>query len=230
MQNILKELRLPKTLYRTESKYNGVIEVVDIGSTRRLRVNGQTQSVNWDAPSAKSMYWGRAVEILKQYTPDMKSIVVLGLGGATTQHLLAKAFPGLFIVSVEIDKEMIEVSKQFFDAAKITNHHIYHADACGVVAHPEDYGLKHDSFDVIFVDIFVGGDYPELGKSGTFISGLKNVVKPHGYVLINRLYYEEFQEDVNHFVDALETTFSEVTPIVIAGRTNTDNMLILCKF
>jgi spermidine synthase len=227
--NVFDGIKLPKTIYETTSEFNGKISVVEVGSTRKLYVDGMTQSVNWDSPNAGRQVWGRLVDNLYDQQPDLNKVMILGLGGGSMHHLLARKFPGIHITSVEIDKAMVDVATNYFALADIANHRIIVADALKVIAVPEEYGIPPQSFQAVIVDIYCGQKYPDLGTSGTFFAGVKNLVLPGGLVVFNRIYLEHHQEQVNHFIDSLEGFFSDVKSVIIAGRTNSDNVIVFCR-
>ncbi len=216
----------PKVIFSAQSEINGQIDVVQVGKTRKIKVDGIEQSLNWDAPSTNRLVWGRAVDVLEQNEPHLKNILVLGLGGATVQHLLAKAFPGVFIVSVDIDPAMRDIAQKYFDLDAIPNHKVLIADACRVIIEPENFGLTKKSFQAVYVDIYVGSSYPELGKSGNFVAAIKEMVMPGGLVIFNRFYTEQHQDEVNLFTDFVEGFLHDVQTLVVAGYTNSDNILI----
>lgn len=223
---IFDDLQLPKVLYETQSQFNGKIRVVQYGKTRKLLVDGVSQSLNWDSPAAPKKVWGRVVDVLKEEQPALKKVLLLGLGGGTMQQLISKAFPGVEIVSVELDPTMIEVAKNYFDVDKIPNHKILNEDACRVIVEPQEHGLSEQYFDALIVDIYCGEKYPELGKSGNFIAALKNLVIPEGLILFNRIYLTHHQDDVNMFIESVQGFLNNVQSLVIAGVTNSDNVLI----
>ncbi len=224
--SVFEGLNLPKVIYQTSSEYNGDISVIQVGRTRRLSVDGLTQSINWDSPSCMRMYWGKAIEILKQNEPSLKKLMILGLGGGTLAHLVSKEFPGIFISSIEIDSVIVDVARQYFDLESIPNHQVTTADAMAIVSMPEKFGFDQYSFDALFVDIYCGDMFPELGKSGAFIVGIKNLVKPGGLVIFNRIYLENHQDDVNIFIDSLHDHFHDLKSVIVAGKTNSDNVLV----
>jgi hypothetical protein len=65
-----------------------------------------------------------------------------------------------------------------------------------------------------------------LGKSGNFIAAVKRLVRPGGLIIFNRIYSEAHQEDVNIFIDYVSSFFGNVKNLVVAGYTNSDNVLI----
>lgn len=222
-------IKLPKTIYEVDSQFNGKISVIEVGSTRKLSVEGVVQSVNWDSPNAGRQVWGRLVENLYEQMPELKTALVLGLGGGSMQHLMSQKFPGIHITSVEIDKVMVEVAQKYFGLDDIPNHRVIVGDALKVIAVPEEYGIANNSMQAVIVDIFCGQKYPDLGSSGNFFACVKNLVVPGGLVVFNRIYLEHHQEQVNQFIDSLETFFSNIKSVVIAGRTNSDNVIIFCR-
>jgi spermidine synthase len=222
-------IKMPKTIYEVNSEFNGKISVVEVGSTRKLYVDGIIQSVNWDSPNAGRQVWGRLVENLHEQVSELKNVLVLGLGGSSMQYLLAKKFPGIHITSVEIDKNMVDVAKKYFALDEIPDHRIIIGDALKVISVPEEYGIPQQSFQAVIVDIYCGQKYPDLGSSGNFFAGIKNLVIPGGLVVFNRLYLEHHQEQVNRFIESLEGFFSNVKSVIIAGRTNSDNVVVFCR-
>ncbi len=222
-------IKLPKTIYEVTSEINGKISVIENGSTRKLSVDGVVQSVNWDSPNAGRQVWGRLVENLYEQMPELKTAMVLGLGGGSMQHLMMKKFPDIHITSVEIDKVMVDVAQKYFGLDEIPNHRVIVGDALKVIAVPEEYGIANNSMQAVIVDIFCGQRYPDLGTSGNFFACVKNLVVPGGLVVFNRIYLEHHQEQVNQFIDSLEGFFSDIKSVIIAGRTNSDNVIIFCR-
>ncbi len=224
--SIFDNLKIPKVIFQANSQYNGNVEVWQVGQTLKLVANGVVQSVSWDSNTAKKIVFGRMVELLKEQMPELNSILILGLAGGTMQHLISRAFPGIRIVSVEIDKVMIDIAKGFFKIDEIPNHRIICEDACRVIVEPEKYDLKLHSFQTVIVDVFCGETYPDLGNSGNFFASLKKMLMPGGLAVFNRLYLSKHQDDVNEFIENVQQFFDNVDTLTIAGRTNSDNILI----
>lgn len=219
-------LMFPKIIYSTESEYNGKIDVLQVGKTTKLLVDGIAQSLNWDAPNARRLVWGRVIDVLKQNEPNLKNILILGLGGGTVQHLISREFPQAYMVSVDIDQVMVDIAKKYFNIDSIPNHRVIVGDACRLIVEPDKFEIVSKSFQVVFVDIYIGSTFPDLGKSGNFIAALKNMVIPGGLVIINRIYTEDHQEDVDNFIEFVEGFLHDVQTLVVAGYTNSDNVLI----
>lgn len=222
-------LKIPRVIYETDSKLNGRIRVVEVGNTRKILVDDIAQSISCNSPSISKLYWGQLVESLKKKTPDMKRILILGLGGGTLAHLISKNFPNVEIVSVEWDNVMLDVAKKYFDLDLIPNHRVIVDDAMKVVIEPEEFDISPSSFDVLIVDIVNGEMYPDLGKTGNFIAAIKRLVTPGGIIVFNRIYTEGHQDDVHLFIEYIEGFLGEIESEIVAGYTNSDNILIFGK-
>ena len=222
----LPGLKIPKIICTTESKYNGKIEVVQVGKTLKIIVGGILQSVNWDSPNARRLVWGRVLDVLEQNTQTLRNIFIMGLGGGTMQHLISKEYPNAHIVSVDIDSVMVDIARKYFDLDSIPNHRVIVGDACKVIIEPNSFELVKKSFHVALVDIYIGSKFPDLGNSGNFVAAVKDMVVPGGLVIFNRIYTENHQDEVNNFIDFIGDFLHDVKTLVIAGYTNSDNILI----
>ncbi|MFZ2664530.1 MAG: hypothetical protein WAX66_04165 [Patescibacteria group bacterium] len=224
--SIFSGLKIPIVIYETESKLNGNIKVVEVGNTRKILVDDISQSISCNSPSISKLYWGQLVNSLKEKSPEVKNVLILGLGGGTLVHLISRNFPEAKITSVEWDSVMLDIAKRFFDLDSIPNHRVILDDALKVAVEPEEYDIPPSSFDVLIVDISNGDSYPDLGKTGNFIAALKRLVTPGGLIVFNRIYTEGYQDDVNLFIEYVENFLGETESEIVAGYTNSDNILI----
>lgn len=227
--SIFEGLKMPRVIYEVESKYNGNVKVVEVGSTRKILVDDVSQSISCNSPSISKLYWGQLVDSLKEKSPDVKNVLILGLGGGTLVHLISKNFPEAKITSVEWDPVMVNIAKKYFNLDSVHEHRVIIDDALKVIVEPEEYNIPLGSFDVLIVDILNGSAYPDLGKTGNFIAALKKLVSPNGLIIFNRIYTEDYQDDVNLFIDYVESFLGETELEVVAGYTNSDNILIFGK-
>lgn len=227
--SVFDNLKMPKVIYEADSALNGHVRVVDVGKTRKMVVGNTIQSLNPDSPACSRLYWGQMAGSIKERFPVIENILILGMGGGTLAHLISRSYPGIQITSVEYDEVMIKIAKDFFNVESIPNHKIIEDDVMRVVIEPEENDIVIGSFDALIVDVLNGDKYPDLGKTGNFLSAVKRLVRPGGFVAFSRIYTEDFQEEVNNFVDSLEGYFTEVETEIVAGYTNSDNVLIFGK-
>lgn len=227
--NIFSGLQVPKVIFETDSEFNKHIQVVQIGDTRKIKVDKIDQSISPNSQSCERLYWGKVVNVAKKELGEVKKVMILGFGGGTIAHLISRNFPGAEIVGVELDPVMVQIARDYFDIGSIPNLRVIIEDALRLVVAPQEYDIQEFSFDMILVDVFVGERYPDLGKSGNFIGAIKKLVKPGGLVIFNRIYREHHQDDVNIFIDYVSEFFDNVKNLVVAGYTNSDNVLIYAK-
>jgi len=225
---VFSGLQLPKVIYETSSKYNKSIKVLKTNDVLKLSVDNFIQSFSKNSKTADRLCWGQTVKILKEQLEgvDIANILILGLGGGTMQHMLRDQFPNAHLVSVEIDPVMVDIAKKYFELDSIKNHEVIVEDALRVVIEPEEHNLEKQSFDIVVVDTVLGDEFPDLGKSGNFLGAVKRLLVPGGLILFNRIYLDKYQESVNTFVEYVENFFTDVQTHVVAGYTNSDNILI----
>ena len=121
--------------------------------------------------------WSKAISVIARNEMTKQSsqnILILGLGCGSVLKPLFKKFPDCQITGVEIDREMIETGKKYFNLEKYSNLRIVCDDA-------KNFCRKtKEKYDLILVDMYKG-NVPEKSKSY-----LKNLSK-NGVVLTNHL-------------------------------------------
>ena len=85
------------------------------------------------------------------------------------------------MVGVEIDEEILRIARQFFELEKIPNLEIVTGDGGEYVA-----SYQGDPLDLVFVDAYLGGNFPLHFNEEQFLSELKRIVAPGGLVVVNR--------------------------------------------
>ncbi|MBN1162248.1 hypothetical protein JXA34_00715 [Patescibacteria group bacterium] len=224
--NVFQGIKYPEVIFETESQFNHKIQVIQIGAVKKIKVDGIDQSISHESKACKRLVWGQAVDLMKRENPAAKKVLIFGLGGGTMQHLISQSYPGIELVSVEIDSVMVDIAKKYFNLDLIPNHRVVVADAFRVVIEPETYNLDESSFDTVIIDVYQGEKFPDLGTSGNFFSALKKLILPNGLVIINRIYREDHQFDVDNFIGYVEKILRSVKSEIVAGYTNSDNVLI----
>lgn len=206
----IKNYFFPEVLQKFKSKFNSDIELVKFGGHLRLDMGGLTQS-GWII----EQIWSKALKklITRDFSP--KNILILGFGAGSSAKLLHKRWPNAKITGVEIDPVVIDISKKYFNVAKIPKLKIVNADAVKFLT-----VQKPNSFDLILVDCYLGDQVPAKLSSQTF---LKKLTQVSDKVLINRLFWTDYQKKTIDWLDLLEKNFSYET-----CRT-TSNLVIALK-
>lgn len=193
----LKQYLVPVTLERFDSDFNKDIEVVTFLGQIRLDMGGLTQSGD-----IIENIWAKA---LKKHLPsDLKptNILLLGVGGGSAARYLHRRWPQANMIGVEIDPEVIRIAKQYFSADNIQNFSIINDDAVNFISK-----ISGD-YDIVMVDCYQGDQIPKELEDLQLLDKLKSHCK---YLLLNRLFWDDYQTHTLRFIDSLKTKFTVST-------------------
>jgi len=176
------------------------------------------------SPAALEMALPQAVTPVGCVEPDGQAIaqrvLILGLGGGTVAHLLARAFPGAEITGVELDPQIIDVARRFFDLDQVSKLKVVCADAADVAKGPGTY-------DLVLSDLYCGGRFPEKFAREEFLVGVKNLLAPQGLAIFNRVLRRGARSDLDDFVEKVGEVFAIVEEVEVPGPSGFANLLLL---
>lgn len=110
------------------------------------------------------------------------SILELGAGALSTQRYLKAAYPDIQIQSVEYNRQIIDICRDYFPLFEQLN--IVHADAFNYV---DQLLQDQQSFDWLMVDLFYGVESPIHQNPKAFFRKLAKLVNNEGWLIINVL-------------------------------------------
>ncbi len=195
----------PKTVFRTSSRFNQDIRVVEEYGKNKLLVNGSRQSGAYIEKLWKEAFHAFGIKS----SSDASSILVLGVAGGTVIHLLRKLYPNASITGVDIDKTMIDIGKTYFGLNTL-NISFFVDDAQAFIKKDRK---KHD---LIIVDLFSGRHIPDFVLSDGFLNQLKKLLKSNAQAMINYLCENEYQEKSDILLQKLHKRFMQVKDKVIS--------------
>jgi predicted membrane-bound spermidine synthase len=130
-------------------------------------------------PDDLPLFYTRAFSIATIYPPEIKRVLVLGLGGGSIPVYLHRFLPEATIDVVEIDPGIISAAKKYFGLRETSRLKLIESDGRVFLnRHPEPY-------DIIMVDVFSGSYIPFHMMTKEFYQLLRNRLKPHGVAAIN---------------------------------------------
>lgn len=224
---LLASFLLPQTLYKTVSPISGEITVSQYARTRSLIVGGLVQSVNWDSPTVGQRVWGRLVKLVCKKSDSLafpiRSVLVLGLGGGTIPQLLQNRYSNISVESVEIDHSIAAIAKEYFELSRLRNFRLIIGDAVNVILNPESFNLLFKAYDLIIVDIYLGSIFPTGAETEKFVTGLKKLLSPRGFCVINSI------EPKGKLYSVLEVIFGKVEVTQVKGYSGASNFLYLIE-
>lgn len=177
----------PQTVARFSTPYNREIRINEEMGVYKLLVNGSSQSGEY----VKNLWQHAFVAFGIIPSPDVRSILVLGVAGGSVIHLLRALYPDAAIVGVDIDAKMIEIGRIYFGLNHVEGLTLVQSDAfdflsCAAAA------KKH--WDLILVDVHVGPSVPPFVAHRDFLRYLEKTVSAKGMVIINYLREREYKK------------------------------------
>ena len=219
----------PQTIYRTSSRFNGAIEVVEFLGKRELVVGGLQQS-GW----LVQKLWKAAISTInnqpsfaasgaasKGRQSTINNILILGLGAGSVLPIINRYYPNAKIVGVEIDPVIIDTGKKFFALESHKNVTIVTADAFTFIDNhiKKEQGQRIRSnstyhwstrYDLILIDLYRGGEVPKKLRTQAFFQKVKGLLSKDGVVMINHLRGKGREKDLKQFEKLLYTVFAKV--------------------
>ncbi len=146
---------------------------------RTLEVGGVTQSVEVPQPGeAPEGYWRLMLP------PEcLRRALLLGLGGGTVAHLLARRCPEAEMVGIDSDETVLALALQEFGLETLPRLRIEVADAFAWVA--EHSASEPGGYDLICLDLFQGGRLAAGTLATAFLRQLAVLLEPGGTLAVN---------------------------------------------
>lgn len=170
-----------KVLYKGTSKFNGEVIVTESFGVKRLMVDGFVQSRSPGKSGRTEVYWDSFVDLIKDTFPPKGKILILGLGAGTSAHALRVRFPFAEIAGVEIDPLVVKLGEDFFETKK-------DGIQTFVEAADEYVTRTKTKYDLVCLDIFIGGVTDKIIQDKEFLRKLKKLLDPKGEVIFNYMY------------------------------------------
>ena len=150
------------------------LPVVSVEDGRTLlRVGGVIQSVAVDERYEPDV-WDA---MIPDQRPD--SVLILGMGGGTIASLLSRRYAGVPTLGIERDARVVRLARERFGVSLLANVQIVEADAFDFVETCER------TFDVICVDLYVGGRLEHGVLGSVFLRALARLMNPEGHAVFN---------------------------------------------
>jgi spermidine synthase len=149
------------------------LQLDDYDGRRALYTDGVIHSIAVESADDVPGYWPT---MLPERAP--RNALILGLGGGTLAHLLTRRHPGVAVVGVDNDEELLAFARQHFDLA-LPNLHVVVADAFSYV------WTCADRFDYIAVDLFAGHAFQRGALARPFLRRLRALAAPGGTIAVN---------------------------------------------
>jgi spermidine synthase len=203
----------------TEYQYARVVERDD--GTRALELNeGQAQHSIYDPDTVLThdVWDGHLVLPFAGLERPPRRVAILGNAAGTTSRAYEEFFPRTRVDGVEIDGELSEIGRRYFDMSN-PRLHLYHEDA-------RPFLRRIDArYDVISVDAYRQPYIPFYLTTEEFFELARDRLTPGGVLIVNAG-HPRGQDDLEKVLSA---TIAEVLPRVLRDPIEPTNTLIVAS-
>ncbi len=208
-----------RVIYEKETEYQYARVVDRTDGTRALELNeGQAQHSIYDRRSVLTgdVWDGHLVLPFSGLDSPPRRVAILGNAAGTTSRAYERFFPDTRVDGVEIDPELSEIGRRFFDMSN-PRLHLYHEDA-------RPYLRRTDArYDVISVDAYRQPYIPFYLTTQEFFELVRDRLAPGGVVIVNAG-HPEGQDDLEMVLTA---TMRAAFPHVVRDPIEQTNTLIV---
>lgn len=199
LSNFLTGIRI---LEETESSFSGKITVISgVAFGKYIQVGGLTQS----GGIIKSI-WNKSLKEVKNKKNDVKTCLVLGLGGGSVVDVIHKYWPDVKITAVDIDPVMVELGEKYLGL----NRNDIKVEIGDAYEKSKSIFKSKISFDLISIDLYNGDVFPPKFEKLEFLKLILKLLTENGIAVFNRLYYGEKRSQSVKFGNLLSKVFSKV--------------------
>ncbi|MCS7143189.1 MAG: fused MFS/spermidine synthase [Aigarchaeota archaeon] len=168
-----------EVVYRDESLYSQ-IAVVDRGNLRYLYLNGLLHSVmDVNDPYSLVAQYTKFFILGPLLRPDSESVLFIGGGGFSTPKHFLKYYDFSVVDVVEIDPEVVEVARRYFNLSEDQRLGVYVLDGRRYLS------ITNRSYDLIIIDAYSKNYIPFHMLTLEFVSSVKSRLKDDGVVMLN---------------------------------------------
>ena len=159
--------------------------------------------INYDGFQS-GMPYTRYFHLSKIINPDIKNILVLGLGGGSFINESLKLYAPDHIDIVENDQNVIDIAYKYFNLSQDKRIKIHCMDARDFVFNNCIY------YDLIVIDVFVADGMPFKFMTLEFLSRINEILSNNGIVGVNFFSTENISSNLDSIFLAEYRTYKEI--------------------
>ena len=162
-----------------DTRYHRLL-VVDDENSRYLRFDSSFQSGMYlDDPVRTRFAYSDYLHLGLAYNPNAKKILVIGLGGGSTQKRLFRDFGDVEVTTVEIDPGVVEAAYKWFELPRNPRLQVEVDDGRRFLQRSDE------RYDVIMMDAFYSDGVPFHLTTLEFVELMKERLTPGGVIATN---------------------------------------------
>jgi spermidine synthase len=166
-------------MYEHDSAFHR-LKVSDHNGVRSLRFERNHQSsMSLSDPFATDIEYVGYLHLTLAVKPDAENALVIGLGGGTVVKQMWRDYPSMHIDAVEIDADVVEVAREFFDLPEDERLVVFLGDGREFVE------CSPDLYDIVIVDAFDDDHVPRHLLTEEFLREVRDHLCHDGVIAYN---------------------------------------------
>lgn len=168
----------PNVLLDKDTEYNRVIvSNLDDNGSRELVIGARRQSLSVDNLSQINYY--NYFDLMGELNPEFENVLLIGGGGYSYPKNFIQQHKGKNLDVVEIDSELVEIAKEYFDYENYSNITNYFQDGRTFL------NQNQKKYDVILLDAYKGITPPFELITKEALEKVKESLTDNGVVIAN---------------------------------------------
>jgi len=203
-------------LHEKESAYNTIIVTEDTSGLRTLQFEryGARQSVvKIGDPDHLELPYIRTALLSLALVDEPKRVLVVGLGGGTIPSFLHRHFPQATIDAVDIDPDVVEVARKFFEFREDDRLRAHVADGRKFIEECTQ------PYDVIILDAYGSDSIPEHLATAEFLQATRRALTPQG-IAVGNIWGRGSNALYDSMVRTYRSVFDQVQLLGVPGAGN----------
>ena len=211
-------------LYEKETIFSH-LDVTEFGDNRSLYLDGmQHSSMNRNDPLDLVIDYTEYFHLGMMFNPDATNVLFVGGGGFTGPKNFLALYPDTKIDVIEIDSDVIDVAKKYFDLKEDSRLQIFNDDA------RKHLSLFEKKYDLIVLDAYASTYVPYHLMTHEFFQTLEQRLESDGVIVSNLL--GSIEGNNSQIVKAVYKTMKETFPVAYVFPTesnpkNLQNVMIV---
>ncbi len=193
-------------ILQKDSFYNH-IRLAEDGEQRYMDFENLRQSaMSLKDPWELRLRYTRFLPLALTLQPEPKRALILGLGGGSFPKRLYRDFPDVVVDAVDIDPEVIDIAKRYFEVPEDARSRLFATDGRQFVKQATD------KYDLIFLDAYNSDTIPFHLATREFYEEVRRRLAPGGVVVSNII--GTLRGPQSAFFRSMYRTMSQVFPTV----------------
>jgi spermidine synthase len=203
-------------VFRTNSKFNSILEVVRSGNHLILDAKSVNYSYGGLHNAFRQLF--RKIRIDKM---KVGNVLILGFGAGSVASIIQKEYRiDCMITGVEIDPEVLKIGKDYFNFNSFSNLELIEQDAFHFMKH------NNNTFDLVVVDLYIDKNVPTQAETVEFADLIRKALETGGQLIFNKWIYDiASRESAERLEEVLGNTFSNLR-IYRTGHNHTNRMMV----